>query len=227
MTATNEISVFDIIGPIMVGPSSSHTAGAVRLGQIARTLLDTPPETARIELHGSFARTGKGHGTDKALVAGLLGFGTEDERIRDSFAFAAAQGLHFEFTEIDLGSDAHPNSVHMLLQSGTQQVEITGASIGGGMVEITRLQDYPVHFSGDYHTLIVIAQDQPGTINTITGWLGSHNINVAFLRVGRQGRGGEAIMIIETDERIPDGLVGPLRTFPWVRWVRKINKVGA
>jgi L-serine dehydratase len=225
MTSSKQVSAFDIIGPIMVGPSSSHTAGAVRLGQIGRAILGNQPTAAKIELHGSFAQTGKGHGTDKAIIAGLLGMATDDERIRDSFAVAAAAGMDFQFELADLGNEAHPNTTRLTLHRGEYSIQITGASVGGGMVEITNVQGYETRFGGEYETLLVISEDRPGTINAVTGWLLEHNINVAFFRVERQRRGGEAIMIIETDEPVPEGMVEAIEDFPWVRWVRNISKV--
>jgi L-serine dehydratase len=226
MTSSRQISVFDIIGPIMVGPSSSHTAGAVRLGQMARVILGAQPSQALIELHGSFAQTGQGHGTDRAIVAGLLGMATDDERIRRSFAVAEALGLNFRFETVDLGEAAHPNTVRLTLQAGQRSVQVTGASIGGGLIEITNISGYEVRFSGAFDTLLVIAEDRPGTTHAVTGWLLEHNINVAFLRVGRKQRGGDALMIIETDHPIPDDLVEAIEDFEWVRWVRKVDKVG-
>lgn len=225
MTAPKQVSVFDIIGPIMVGPSSSHTAGAVRLGQIGRLILGCQPTEAHIELHGSFAQTGKGHGTDKAIVAGLLGLATYDERIRDSFMLAKTAGMQFHFETVDFGDEAHPNTVRLTLQSDEHQVQVTGASVGGGMIEITNIQGYSTHFSGEYETLLVIAKDRPGTINEVTGWLLERNINIAFFRVERRRRGGEAIMVIETDDPFPDEVVEAIQDFPWVRWVCRINKV--
>jgi L-serine dehydratase len=226
MTSNRQVSAFDIIGPIMVGPSSSHTAGAVRLGQMGRVILGTQPTEALIELHGSFAQTGQGHGTDRAIVAGLLGLSTDDERIRHSFSVAEALGLQFRFEEVDLGEDVHPNTVRLTLRTSEVSAQVTGASIGGGLVEITNIEGYEVRFGGQLDTLLVIAEDRPGTINAVTGWLLTHNINVAFFRVGRKQRGGEALMIIETDQPIPDPLLKAIEDFDWVRWVRKVNKVG-
>jgi L-serine dehydratase len=225
MTAPKRVSAFDIIGPIMVGPSSSHTAGAVRLGQIGRLILGGQPTEARIELHGSFAQTGRGHGTDKAIVAGLLGLATYDERIRDSFSHAEAAGLRFTFETVDLGDEAHPNTVRLTLATPERQVQVTGASVGGGMIEITNIEGYSTRFSGEYDTLLVIAKDRPGTINAVTGWLLEHGINIAFFKVERRNRGGEAIMVIETDEPLPEMVVEAIQDFWWVRWVCRINKV--
>jgi L-serine dehydratase len=229
MTAPKQVSAFDIIGPIMVGPSSSHTAGAVRLGQIGRLILGCQPTEAQIELHGSFAQTGQGHGTDKAIVAGLLGLATYDERIRDSFMLAKTAGMQFHFEMVDLGDEAHPNTVHLTLQSDERQVQVTGASVGGGMIQITNIQGYSTRFSGEYETLMVMVKDRcgnrPGTINAVTSWLLEHNINIAFFRVERHRRGGEAIMVIETDDPLPEEVVEAVQDFPRVRWVCRINKV--
>jgi L-serine dehydratase len=225
MTPPKQVSAFDIIGPIMVGPSSSHTAGAVRLGQIGRLILGCQPVEVNIELHGSFAKTGQGHGTDKAIVAGLLGLATYDERIRESFNLAETAGMQFHFETVDLGDEAHPNTVRLILQAGKRQVQVTGASVGGGMIQITNIQGYSTRFSGEYETLLVIAKDRPGTINAVTGWLLEHNINIAFFRVERRHRGGEAIMVIETDDRLPEEVVEAIQDFWWVRWVCRIDKV--
>lgn len=225
MSDARQPSLFDIIGPVMVGPSSSHTAGAVRLGQIARAILGAQPESARIALHGSFALTGRGHGTDRAVVAGLLGFRTDDERIRESLDLARQAGMDVRFEAADLGPTAHPNALRITSRAGATACSMSGASIGGGMVLITAVDDYEVNFSATYHTLLIVSEDRPGTINAVTSWLAAHQINVAFLRVGRKERGGEAIMIIETDDPVPATVTAGLATFPWVRWVRRIERI--
>lgn len=225
MPSQRPVSAFDIIGPIMVGPSSSHTAGAVRLGQVARAVLGAQPEEALLELHGSFAQTGRGHGTDRALVAGLLGLATDDDRIRISLELAAEAGLRLRFREIDLGEDVHPNTVRMTLTTYNRTAEVEGASIGGGMIIITRIQGYDVHFTGEHDALIVVAEDRPGTINAVTGLLLDHRVNVAFSRVERKQRGGEAIMIFETDDPIPAEIVEAIHDYYWVRWARHVPKV--
>ena len=225
MSASKQVSVFDVIGPIMVGPSSSHTAGAVRLGQIGRLLLEGQPTEAEIGLHGSFAQTGAGHGTDKAVVAGLLGLATYDERIRDSFALAKAANLRFHFQNVDLGDGVHPNTLRLTLRRGESEIQMTGCSLGGGMIEITNIQGYPTSFSGAYETLLVVAKDRPGTINAVTGWLLEHSINIAFFRVERRQRDGEAIMVIETDDVLPQEIIDAIQDFWWVRWVCRIHKV--
>lgn len=222
---TRDISVFDIIGPIMVGPSSSHTAGAVRLGQVGRAILGRQPTTARVELHGSFAQTGKGHGTDRGLIAGLLGLATDDPGLRESFEMAEPAGLSFSFEETDLGEDAHPNTARLTLGDGLRTVEVTGASVGGGLVEITAIDGYDVSFGCEYDTILVLAEDRPGTINEVTGWLARLGVNIAFLRVERNKRGGDAIMIIETDHPVDPQVLEAFEDYLWVRWARQVPKV--
>ncbi|MFW5696395.1 MAG: L-serine ammonia-lyase, iron-sulfur-dependent subunit beta [Phototrophicaceae bacterium] len=224
MTNKRPVSIFDVIGPIMVGPSSSHTAGAVRLGRMGRAILGRQPERAIIELHGSFAQTGQGHGTDKAIIAGLLSMPPADERLPFSFAHAQAAGLQFEFQIADLGDDAHPNTVRMTLSAAGETVRVVGASLGGGQMEINQIDDYDVRFTGEYETLLIRAEDRPGTVNTVTGWLLEHGVNVAFLRVERQKRGGDAIMIVEIDDAPPSLLIDDLVGISWVRWVRHVRK---
>jgi len=219
------ISVFDIIGPIMVGPSSSHTAGAVRLGQVARAILGSQPTEATIELHGSFAQTGQGHGTDRGIVAGLLGMATDDTDLRRSFELAATAGLAFRFETVDLGEDAHPNTARLTVSDGQRTVQVTGCSIGGGLVEITNVDGYDVQFGCEFDTLLVLAEDRPGTINQVTGWLARQGINIAFLRVERDKRGGDAIMIIETDHMVDPQILEAFEDYVWVRWVRQVPKV--
>ena len=219
------ISAFDIIGPIMVGPSSSHTAGAVRLGRLGRAILGAQPQRAILGLHGSFARTGRGHGTDRALVAGLLGMATDDPRIRESLDLARSAGMEVIFREVDLGEDAHPNSVMMTLQASDQEVEVVGASVGGGMVEIRAVNGYPISFTGEHEALLVVAEDRPGTIHVITGLFLDYELNIAFSRVERRHRGGEAIQLFETDDAIPDELVAALEDFYWVYWSRRIPRI--
>lgn len=224
MRDSKEISSFDIIGPIMIGPSSSHTAGAVFLGQIARAVLGQQPIKAEIGLHGSFARTAKGHGTDKALIAGLLNFPTNDERIKRSFDLAKDEGLEYEFKIVDL-ENAHPNSVQFSLWGNDKEAQVEGASLGGGMVEINNVQGRKVHFNGDYATLLIFGQNQPGTTNDVTGCFVENKINIAYLRAERLRRGGEVVMVFETDEPIPVRGVKAIRRLPWVEWVCQIDKI--
>ncbi len=209
----------------MVGPSSSHTAGAVRLGQVARSIFGEKPAEALIELHGSFAETGRGHGTDRALVSGLLGLEPSDERIPNSFILAREAGRKFTFQDTDLGENQHPNTVRFTLNSSNQRMEITGASIGGGMIAITRLDGFPVNLTAEFETLLIVGEDRPGTINAVTGKLFEDHINVAFFNVARDQRGGQAIMIVETDQAVPDNLVGYFQELAWVHAVRMIARL--
>ena len=225
MSSKRLVSAFDIIGPIMVGPSSSHTAGAVRLGQLGRAILGGQPERATLGLHGSFAQTGQGHGTDRALVAGLLAMTTDDPRIRQSLELARAAGMDVIFHTVDLGEDAHPNSVEMILQGAGQEVRVVGNSVGGGMVAIQAVNQYPISFTGEHETLLVAAEDRRGAIHAITGLFLEYQLNIAFSRVERKQRGGEVIQLFETDDRIPDDLVASLEDFHWVHWARRISRL--
>lgn len=194
---------FDIIGPVMVGPSSSHTAGAAKIGFIARKLLGSPVRKAHIFFHGSFLATGKGHGTDKALVAGLLGFPVDDPRIPDSFRYAEEAGMEYRLSGIDLG-DVHPNSVKLLLYGDDdRQVEVVAASVGGGAIKITELDGLPTNFSGDCPTLVVNNLDQPGHVTEITSMLGHKSINIATMQLYRSSKGGKAVIVLECDQEVP------------------------
>lgn len=195
------VSLFDVIGPVMIGPSSSHTAGAARLGNIARRICGQDFERAEFLLHGSFARTGKGHGTEKALLGGVMGFKPSDERIKDSLALAERQGLAFSFAEADLG-DRHPNSVKIILHSGASECSVIGSSIGGGKILINEIDDMAIEFSGEYPTIITRHRDEPGVVAQVSEILSQHGINIAFLKVFRQYRAGEASMVIETDQQV-------------------------
>jgi L-serine dehydratase len=219
------VSLFDILGPVMVGPSSSHTAGACRLGLMARSILGETPEHALIRLHGSFAATGEGHGTHRAIVGGLIGLPPDDMRLRDAFAEAEAAGLEWEFETVDLGEEAHPNTALIRMKRGDEEVDVCGASIGGGRVEVTEIDDFPVLLTGSYHTLVVAAQDRPGTVAAITGVLSRHEINVATMRVDRTGRRKDALMTIEVDDAISDAAIDEIRAFPWLQTARRIHKI--
>ncbi|MBQ7919183.1 MAG: L-serine ammonia-lyase, iron-sulfur-dependent subunit beta [Lachnospiraceae bacterium] len=196
------MSLFDILGPVMVGPSSSHTAGAVRIGYIARVLLGCKPVSADLALHGSFAATGKGHGTDRALVAGLLGMKPDDMRIPDSFRIAKEEGLAFSFEEVQIPG-AHPNTVLLFLRGEDgKELEVQASSIGGGRIMINKIDGIDVNCSGELPTLIIHNLDQPGLVAKVTTRLSEKNINVATMQIFRDKRGGFAVMVIETDQPI-------------------------
>ena len=184
--------LFDVLGPVMTGPSSSHTAGAVRIGSTARRLLGEQPAQAEILLYGSFAATGRGHGTDRALVAGLLGMQPDDDRIPNSFALAKASGLHYKIGSINLRG-AHPNTaVLRLVGVSGRKLEVVGASIGGGRINICQIDGITTNFGGDHNTLIVHNQDTPGHVATVSECLSAHGVNIATMQLYRSAAGGYA-----------------------------------
>ena len=198
------MNLFDILGPVMVGPSSSHTAGAVRIGRIARRLLgEDTPERAEIGLSGSFAATGHGHGTDRAIVAGLLGMQPSDERIAVSFDVARQEGMAFSFSRATLPGE-HPNTARLALtgRSG-KTLTIVASSLGGGRIMVVEMNGLRANFSGDLPTLIVQNRDQPGHVSEVTSMLAHKGVNIATMQLYRDYPGGNAVMIIETDKAVP------------------------
>ncbi|MEX1139307.1 MAG: L-serine ammonia-lyase, iron-sulfur-dependent subunit beta [Bacteroidota bacterium] len=215
-------SIFDILGPVMIGPSSSHTAGASRIGYIARQLLNQKPVRAVITLYNSFAKTHKGHGTDRAIVGGILGFGPDDTRIRKSFELAKESGLEWEFKFIGDSARFHSNTARVQLtgsEGGT--VEITGASLGGGRIRIQEIEGFRVDFNAQTHTLIIIADDVPGSIKSISGAIAERGCNIANMYVSRNEK--LANMIIEMDQPIDKDTVRTIESFPWVKFVRRVE----
>lgn len=222
------VSILDIIGPVMVGPSSSHTAGACRLGLIARDLVAGTPERALIELHGSFARTGEGHGTDKAIVGGLLGFRPDDERLRDALTIMEREGLDYRLEKTTLGvePEIHPNSVRITVSREHRHHVMRGASLGAGRIRVSEIDGYPVEVDGSSHTIVMVAEDVKGSIARIAGILSDNGVNIATLRLSRKHRGGDAFMVIEVDDRPAEGARDAIRALPWVKWSHRIDKVG-
>ena len=215
--------LFDVLGPVMTGPSSSHTAGAVRIGLTARRLLGSPPQHAEILLHGSFAATGRGHGTDRALVAGLLEMQPDDPRIPDSFALAGKAGLQFTVGTIALRG-AHPNTaVLRLTGEDGRRLEVVGASIGGGRISICQIDGITTNFGADYNTLIVHNLDTPGHVAAVTGCLSDHDINIATMQLYRSTAGGYAVMVLECDQPVPEEVVYALRQKPGIVKVTSLN----
>lgn len=213
------MNLLDIIGPVMVGPSSSHTAGAVKIGRVSRKLLAEEVKEAKIYFHGSFLATGKGHGTDKALIAGLLGMQVDDPAIPDSFRIAGKRGMNFSLEGIDLG-DVHPNSVKMNLTGVSgRTLEVVAASIGGGRIQICELDGITANFSGDYPTLIVHNIDQPGHVTEVTSMLAHKGVNIATMQLYRKSRGGSAVMVIECDQEVPK------ESLAWLERLEGILKV--
>jgi len=208
------MDVFDIIGPVMIGPSSSHTAGACRIGKYARSILDEEVKTAEIYFSGSFAKTYQGHGTDKAIVAGLMGMDTDDLRIRNSLQLAKEAGMDYTFipTQID---DAHPNTVLLKITGVSgKRWDVEGASIGGGRISIRRINGTPVDISGDATTLLVYHLDTPGMISDVTSILARHGVNIGKFELRRAIKGGEAVMVIEIDGDMDSGINDTIRNFP-------------
>ena len=198
--------LFDVLGPVMIGPSSSHTAGAVRIGWTAGRLLGDEPAEAKIGLHGSFALTGKGHGTDRALIAGILGMKPDDERIPNSFSIAENENLKFEFSTIYL-RNAHPNTVQLkLVGVHGRTLDVVAESIGGGRIMIRSIDGITANFSGEYNTLIVHNMDTPGHVAAVSSALMQRHVNIANMQLYRSAEGKYAVMILECDQRIPDDI---------------------
>lgn len=197
------MNIFDIIGPVMVGPSSSHTAGAVKIGYVSRKLLGEPLTKAEIFLHGSFLATGSGHGTNFALVAGLLGMKEDDSRIPKSLEIANENNIEISFNKTTL-KGFHPNSALLKLygKSG-RTLEIIGESVGGSVINIASIDGLSANFSGDNPTLIVHNKDQPGHVAEVTSMLSHKSVNIASMKLYRANRGGNAVMILELDQEIP------------------------
>ncbi|MGM0902233.1 MAG: L-serine ammonia-lyase, iron-sulfur-dependent subunit beta [Bacillota bacterium] len=202
-------SAFDIIGPVMIGPSSSHTAGAARIGRVARTLFEKQPKKVVISLYGSFASTYKGHGTDLALVAGLLDFDTFDERIPNSLELAKELGMEVIF-QTEEAVPEHPNTVKINLFDDDNEMEVIGISIGGGTIEITEINSFKLKLSGD-PAILVIHRDRFGIISAVTAVLAKHEINIGHMEVARKEKGEMAIMVIEVDQKIDDEVIEELK----------------
>ena len=198
--------LFDVLGPVMIGPSSSHTAGAVRIGWTAQRLLGDTPVKAEIGLHGSFALTGQGHGTDRALIAGILGMQPDDARIPDSFSLAEESGLAFAFSTIHL-RNAHPNTVQLSLTGEHgRTLDIIAESVGGGRILVRSIDGITANFSGECNTLIVHNSDTPGHVAAVSSALMQRHVNIANMQLYRSAEGGYAVMILECDQRIPDDI---------------------
>lgn len=213
------MNIFDILGPIMVGPSSSHTAGAVKIGLIAARLLSSKPSNAKIYLHGSFAATGQGHGTDRAIVAGLLGMKPDDMLIPKSFEVAKERNMDFEISDIVI-KDAHPNTVLLQLTGEDgRELEVQASSLGGGRIMVNKLDGIDVNFTGDNPTLIVHNIDQPGHVAEVTSTLSHKSVNIATMQLYRDKRGGYAVMVVETDQPIPKDSI------QWLEHLEGIIKV--
>ena len=206
------ISVFDVMGPNMIGPSSSHTAGAARIGFLAQKMINGPLKKVEFTLYGSFARTYKGHGTDRALLGGIMGFATDDMRIRNSFDIAHEKGLKFSFTPNEQETDIHPNTVDICMENEKgQKMTVRGESLGGGKVRIVEINHVKVDFTGEYSAVIVTHQDKPGVVAYITKCLSDRNVNIAFMRLFRESKGEIAYTIVESDGHLPEDIDDTIR----------------
>jgi L-serine dehydratase len=219
------VSLLDIIGPVMVGPSSSHTAGACRIGLFTRGLLGDTPQEALVELHGSFARTGEGHGTDRAIVGGLLGFRPDDERLRQSLELAQEAGLAVKFQTVKLRGEHHPNTARITAGRDDRKAVVVGSSLGAGRILITGIDGFPVEVTGAYATLVFVARDEPGMVAAVTGALAREGDNLATLRVSRRQRGGEAIHLYELDAPASAEALKAIGAMPAVRMLRAIERI--
>lgn len=212
-------SVFDMIGPVMIGPSSSHTAGVVRIARIALRLLGGIPDSAEIIFFNSFARTYEGHGSDRAIIAGLLDFKTDDKRIKESLTLAKEQGLKYSFKSVGNASTMHPNTIRLTLRKGDREIEVLGESKGGGIVNIAEVNGFKADFSANLHTVVIFAGDVKGSIAFIADVLAHDDCNIATMSVSRKGKHDVACMVIEMDSGIKAVTLEYLRSLAWVKEV--------
>ena len=218
------ISAFDVLGPNMIGPSSSHTAGAARIAFLAQKMIGGELTEVEFTLYGSFSRTYKGHGTDRALVGGIMGFSTDDMRIRRSFEIAKERGLRFSFTPNETETDIHPNTVDIAMTNAQgRRMVVRGESLGGGKVRIVRINQVQVDFTGEYSAIIVVQQDKPGVVAHIATCLSERGVNIAFMRLFREAKGHTAYTIVESDGELPKDIAESLRANQNVRDVMLVE----
>ncbi|EMS32393.1 L-serine dehydratase, beta subunit [Mariniradius saccharolyticus AK6] len=210
-------SIFDMIGPVMIGPSSSHTAGVVRIARAAIKILGGRPDSATITFYNSFARTYEGHGSDRAIIGGLLDFNTDDERIRTAFDFAAANGLQYTFKSVGNASIYHPNTIKLNLKKGDREIEVIGESLGGGVINIAAVDGFNANFSAQSHTLIIKADDISGAIAFISSVIAQEKTNIATMSVSRKGKNDLACHVIEMDSGIRETTIAYLRSLTWIK----------
>jgi L-serine dehydratase len=218
------MGLLDVIGPVMIGPSSSHTAGACRLALLARHMLLRPPSQVRLTLHGSFAKAARGHGTDHALVAGLSGMFPDDPRIPDALSLAAASGMEVSLDSGDLG-DVHPNTVRIELRNVEESVSMVGSSLGGGQVRVFQVNGFEIDFSGSSYALLIQHDDRPGVIARVARVIADDDGNIGRLHCARRKRGGQAMMSVEIDKTLSQYVLEYLSRLPYVGWVRMLPEV--
>ncbi|MEO5603011.1 MAG: L-serine ammonia-lyase, iron-sulfur-dependent subunit beta [Cyclobacteriaceae bacterium] len=210
-------SVFDMIGPVMIGPSSSHTAGVVRIGRAARNLMGEKPDHAEIIFYNSFARTYEGHGSDRAIIAGLLDFKTDDKRIKDALEIAPTEGLKFNFKSVANASALHPNTIRLHLQKGERKIEVLGESKGGGLINIAEVNGFKADFSASLHTLVITADDTKGSVAFIANVLAHDDCNIATMSVSRKGKNDLACLVIEMDSGLKPVTLEYIRSLRWIK----------
>lgn len=218
-------SIFDMIGPVMIGPSSSHTAGVVRIGKAAVKVLGTLPEKAEITFYNSFAATYEGHGSDKAIVAGLLGMETDDARIKNAFEHAESSGFEYSFRSIGNAATYHPNTVKLRLFKEKKEIEVIGYSKGGGVIDIPFVNGFRAGFSGQLHTLILFADDREGSISFISSVIADDGCNIATMSVSRKGKRQTACLVIEMDSGVDEVTLAYLRKREWIHEILYLNKI--
>ncbi|MCH7399140.1 L-serine ammonia-lyase, iron-sulfur-dependent subunit beta [Belliella sp. DSM 107340] len=210
-------SVFDMIGPVMIGPSSSHTAGVVRIARAAIRVLGGKPDHADITFYNSFARTYEGHGSDKAIIAGLMDFKTDDAKIKQAFELAEENKLTYKFKSIGNASVYHPNTIKLNLTKGEQKVEVIGESLGGGLINISFVDGFIADFSAQSHTLIIKANDTSGAIAFISSVIAQEKANIATMSVSRKGKNDQACHVIEMDSGLQPITIEYLKSLPWIK----------
>jgi L-serine dehydratase len=212
----NKSSIFDMIGPVMIGPSSSHTAGVVRIARAAIRILGGIPDEVHITFYNSFARTYEGHGSDRAILGGLMDFKTDDPRIKNALEIAEEKGLKYKFKSVGNSSIHHPNTIKLNLKKDEQQIEVVGESLGGGVINIAELDGFTANFSAQNHTLIIKASDISGAIAFISGVIAQEKTNIATMSVSRKGRNDVACHVIEMDSEIREITTQYLKSLPWI-----------
>ena len=218
-------SIFDMIGPVMIGPSSSHTAGVVRIAKVASKILGAVPDSAEIIFYNSFARTYEGHGSDRAILAGLMDFNTDDKRIRDAIELANQSGLKYHFKSVGNASTLHPNSIRIIITKGDRTFEVLGESKGGGVINISEVDGFKADFSASLHTLIIFADDTKGSIAFIASVLAHDDCNIATMSVSRTGRNDLACQVIEMDSTIKPVTFEYLKSLSWVKEVINVPAI--
>lgn len=219
-----KVSILDVMGPVMVGPSSSHTAGTARLGRVAHEILGAVPESVEFHLHPPLAATYRGHGSDFALVGGSIGLNVDDPRIPEAIRIAEQMGVDIAFSEEDLG-DVHPNTVRIVIRAEGREAEIIGSSIGGGVIEVFKINGFQARFKGDSPTLLLFYRDRPGMISEVTAIIAEEAINIASLYCSRKQRGKDAFMQIDVDSPVSQAAIGRICAMRDMRDAKHLDRI--